>query len=73
MVKEIKYVSIKEIVSRVLRHPMLKDFGLEQAIQYVADFNDIFGLPKLMEDKETDVDIKDYRGVLPCDKPSQRL
>ena len=67
MVKEIKYVSIKEIVSRVLRHPMLKDFGLEQAIQYVADFNDIFGLPKLMEDKEADVNIKDYRGVLPCD------
>lgn len=67
MVKEIKYVNIKEIVSRVLRHPLLKDFGLEQAVQYVADFIDIFGLPNMMVDKEATVEIKDYRGVLPCD------
>lgn len=67
MVKEIKYVNIKEIVSRVLRHPLLKDFGLEQAVQYVSDFIDIFGLPDMMVDKEAIVEIKDYRGVLPCD------
>lgn len=67
MVKEIKYVNIKEIVSRVLRHPLLKDFTLEQAIQYVADFMDIFGLDKMLQNKEAIVEIKDYRGVLPCD------
>lgn len=67
MIKEIKYVSIKEIVSRVLRHPLLKDFTLEQAIQYVSDFTDIFGLPDMLKNKEAKIDIKDYRGVLPCD------
>lgn len=67
MVKEIKYVNIKEIASRVLRHPLLKDFGLEQAVQYVSDFIDIFGLPDMTVDKEATVEIKDYRGVLPCD------
>lgn len=67
MIKEIKYVNIKEIVSRVLRHPSLKDFTLEQAVQYVTDFMDIFGLPKMYQDKETTIEIKDYRGVLPCD------
>ena len=67
MIKEIKYVNIKEIVSRVLRHPLLKDFGIEQAVQYVSDFIDIFGLPDMMENKEATVQIKDYRGVLPCD------
>lgn len=67
MIKEIKYVNIKEIVSRVLRHPLLKDFGLEQAVQYVSDFMDIFGLPDMLVDKEEVVEIKDYRGILPCD------
>lgn len=66
MIKEIKYINIKEIVSRVLRHPLLKDFTLEQAIQYVSSFTDIFGLPNMYEDKEATVKIKDYRGVLPC-------
>lgn len=67
MIKEIKYVNIKEIVSRVLRHPLLKDFGIEQAVQYVSDFIDIFGLPDMMENKEATIQIKDYRGILPCD------
>lgn len=67
MVKEIKYVSIKEIVSRILRHPLLKDFTLEQAAQYVSDFIEINGFPNLFEDKEATVDIHNYKGILPCD------
>lgn len=67
MIRTKTYVSIKEIISRVLKHPLLKDFNLEQAIQYVSDFTDIFGLPDLFEDKEAIVEIKDYRGELPCD------
>lgn len=67
MVREKTYVSIKEIISRVLRHPLLKDFNLEQAVQYVSDFIDIFGLPDMFEDKEAVVEIKDFRGELPCD------
>lgn len=67
MVKEIEYINIREILSRVLRHPLLQEFTLEQAIQYVIDFIGIFGFPELYEDKETAIDICEYRGDLPCD------
>ena len=67
MVKEIDYINIRELLSRVLRHPLLQDFTLEQAIQYTIDFIGIFGLPELYEDKDTEIDICDYRGQLPCD------
>lgn len=67
MVKEIEYINIREILSRVLRHPLLQDFTLEQAIQYCIDFIGLFGFPEMYEDKEADVQICDYRGQLPCD------
>ena len=67
MVKEIDYINIREILSRVLRHPLLQDFTFEQAVQYVIDFIGIFGFPELYKDKQTEVDICDYRGQLPCD------
>ena len=67
MVKEIDYINIRELLSRVLRHPLLQDFTLEQAIQYTIDFIGIFGLPDFYEGKEAVIDIHDYRGKLPCD------
>ena len=67
MVKEIEYIGIKELLSRVLRHKLLQEFTLEQAIQYTIDFIGIFGFPELYEDKQTEIDICDYRGKLPCD------
>lgn len=67
MVKEIEYISIKELLSRTLRHKLLQEFTLEQAIQYTIDFIGIFGFPELYEDKQTEVDICDFRGKLPCD------
>lgn len=67
MVKELEYISIRELLSRVLRHKLLQEFTLEQAIQYTIDFIGIFGFPELYEDKETEIDICDFRGKLPCD------
>lgn len=67
MIKEIKYINIREVLSRILRHKLLQEFTLEQAIQYVIDFMGIFGFPELYEHKETIVDICDYKGQLPCD------
>lgn len=67
MVKEIQYINIRELLSRVLRHPLLQEFSLEQAVQYTIDFIDTFGFPNLYKDKEAEVDICDYRGKLPCD------
>ena len=67
MVKEIDYISIKELLSRVLRHPLLQEFTLEQAVQYTLDFIGIFGMPSLYKDKEEVIPICDFRGKLPCD------
>lgn len=67
MVTEIRYVNIREVLSRILRHPLLQEVNLEQAIQYTIDFIGIFGFPKFYTDKEEDVEIEDYRGMLPCD------
>lgn len=67
MVKEYNYINIREALSRVLRHPLLQDVTLEQAVQYTIDFIGIFGLPKLYQDKEEVLHIEDFRAKLPCD------
>lgn len=67
MIKETQYTSIKNLLDRLTRHPMLKDISLESVVQYTIDFIAIFGLPKLYINKEATVQIKDYRGLLPCD------
>jgi hypothetical protein len=67
MVREIEYINIRELLSRVLRHRLLQEFTLEQSIQYVLDFIGIFGFPDFYQDKEADVEICDYKGQLPCD------
>lgn len=67
MVKEYNYINIREALSRVMRHPLLQDVTLEQAVQYTLDFIGAFGLPKLYQDKEEVIHIEEFRGVLPCD------
>jgi hypothetical protein len=67
MVKEYSYINIREVLSRILRHPLLQDITLEQAVQYTIDFIGIFGMPKLYQDKEEVLHIEDYRCLLPCD------
>lgn len=64
---EYNYISIKEILNRVLRHPLLSDVDLDNVIYHTLDFFRIFGIPKMYMDKEITTDIKDYRGLLPCD------
>jgi len=67
MVREINYINIREVLSRLLRHPLLQECNLEQAIQYTIDFMGIFGFPNTYEHKETEIPIEEFRGELPCD------
>mgnify|MGYP007132754016 CR=1 FL=1 len=67
MVSEYNYINIREILSRILRHPLMQDMNLETAIQFTLDFIACMGLPKTYIDKHTIIDIEDYRGKLPCD------
>ena len=67
MIKECYYINIREVLSRVLKHHLLLDVTLEQAVQYTIDFIGVCGMPKLYQDKEEIVYIENYRGALPCD------
>lgn len=67
MVKDVQYISIKEVISRLLRHPLLQELNLEAATQYTVDFLHIMGMDDMYEDKEVQVEIENYRGKLPCD------
>lgn len=67
MVKEYNYINIREILNRLLRHPLLKEITLEQVVQYTIDFIGIFGMPKIYQDKEEVLHIEDFRAMLPCD------
>ena len=67
MVSEFNYISIKEVLSRLLRHPLLQDLSTEAAIQYTLDFFAAMGLPNIYADKVTTICIDNSRGILPCD------
>lgn len=62
-----RYINIKEIGSKLLRHPFLQSLSLEDIVQYTVDFISIVGLPDMLIDKIKKIDIKEYRGLLPCD------
>ncbi len=66
MWSEYNFISIREVLSRVMRHPLLTDLNLETAIQYTIDFFAIMGLPNVYVDKIDTVSIDNYRGKLPC-------
>lgn len=67
MWSEYNYISINEVLSRILRHPLLQDLNLEAAIQYTVDFIGIMGIPNVYTDNIASVEIQNYRGKLPCD------
>ena len=67
MVSEFNYISVREVLSRLLRHPLLRDLDLETAIQFVIDFIAVMGLPKMYIDKYCVLNIENFRSVLPCD------
>lgn len=67
MVNNVSYVNIRVVLDRLLRHPLLTDLNLETAIQYTLDFISAMGLPNVYVDKVETIDIKEYRGELPCD------
>lgn len=67
MVKEIQYTNIRRVLDSLHDHPMLSDLTLEQVVRHTIRFIAIHGYTKLYKDKETDIDIHEFRGLLPCD------
>ena len=67
MIENIQYINLREILARVLDHPMLQDVNLESAIRYSLDFIRKMGLPEIYGEKQATVEIDNFRGKLPCD------
>lgn len=67
MIKEIQYTNIRRVLDNLMEHPLLRDITLEQVVRYVIRFISLHGYPKMFQDKIENVDIKDFRGILPCD------
>lgn len=67
MVEELNFISLREILSRVTRHPKLQGVDLETAIQYALDYFALVGAPQMYEPKIAWVKISKFQGELPCD------
>lgn len=67
MVTDIQYTNIRRVLDDLLEHPMLKNLTLEQVVRHTIRFISLHGYSKFYQDKVDTVDIKDFRGLLPCD------
>lgn len=67
MVHEIRYTSMRRVLDNLLDHPLLSELTLEQAVRFAIRFISIHGYPKLYQDKVDRVEVRDFRGALPCD------
>lgn len=67
MVTNIQYTNIRRVLDDITEHPLLRDVTLEQVIRHTIRFISLHGYPQLYQDKVETVEIKDFRGLLPCD------
>lgn len=67
MVKEIQYTTVHRVLEDLMEHPMLQNITLEQVVKYALKFISRHGFSKFYQDKVEDVEIHDFRGMLPCD------
>ena len=64
---EQRYNNIRYVIDKILRHPLMQDLNFETAVDYTVDFLRLVGAPTMFEDKLAEIEITDYRGILPCD------
>lgn len=61
------YISLKIVVDKVMRHPMMSNISYETIIDYTIDFMRIVKCVGFFEEKITTVEIENYKGKLPVD------
>lgn len=62
-----RYTSIKIVLDRLLRHPLMQDLTLETAVDYIVDFMRIVGVPRMFVEKVSTIQITSHKGKIPCD------
>lgn len=61
------YTSVKQIMDRIMQHPLMQDISLEQVIDMTISFMRIVGVPKMFSEKVVELKTESYRAKLPCD------
>lgn len=61
------YISVRQIMDDLLADDMMRGLSLERAVNYAVEFIRIVGMPAAFEEKIATIDIKEHRGILPCD------
>lgn len=63
-------ISLKQALDDILDHPLLRDVSFERAVNHTVHFIRIVGMPRAFNEKTALIEIKNYRGLLPCDLES---
>lgn len=61
------YTSVKQIMDKIMQHPLMQDISLEQVIDMTISFMRIVGVPKMFSEKVIYLKVDNYRAKLPCD------
>lgn len=61
------FISINRIIDDIYDNPLLRDTSIDRIINYTFELMRILGCPQLFIDKVSPIEIKDNRGLLPCD------
>lgn len=61
------YISIKQIMDKIMQHPLLHDISLEQVVDMTISFMRIVGMPRMFTEKVVSITVDKYRALLPCD------
>lgn len=67
MVNEIKYTSVRRILDDLLEDAHMESLTLEQVVRHTVRFIQKHGYPKFYQDKVVQLEIHDFRALLPCD------
>lgn len=62
-----KYVSIKTILYDISRYPFVEGIQIEDIALYLNNLLSLVGSPFLFDKKYATIDIKNHKGLLPCD------
>lgn len=62
-----EYTNINTIAAKLTRHPLMEDISMETIIDYAVEFIRIMGIPNTFIEKVVPIEIKEFRGELPCD------
>lgn len=61
------YISLNTIYSALLANPLMDGIQPSDVARYTMDIISLMGIPMTYIDDVEEIDIKDYRGDLPCD------